>query len=101
MKLIRITKTPKEYNGISYNEFNLFCRDGNFNRLVTTTGKLPVALVDPDTGSELDVGKLDECYDTLIPNGSNVEFWFDLAGKISRIDVHCPANVAGFDTPIN
>lgn len=101
MKLIRMTKTPKEYNGIPYNEYTLYCRDGNFNRMVTCTGKISVVLVDPDTYSELDVGKLDECFDTLIPNGSNVEFWFDLAGKISRIDVHCPANVAGSDTPTN
>ena len=98
MKLIRMTRTPKEYNGISYNEFTLYLLDGNFKRLVTCTGKLSVVLVDPVDLREVDAGKLDECYDTLIPAGSIVDFWFDLSGKISRLDVHCPANVAGSDT---
>lgn len=101
MKLIRITKTPKEYNGISYNEYSLYLLDGSYKRLVTCTGKLLVCLVDPVDHREVEAGKLDECFDTLIPIGSEVDFWFDLAGKISRLDVHCPANVAGSDIPIS
>ena len=97
MKLIKMTATPKEYNGNFYTEYTFQLRDGNFNRLVKTTGRTEFVLVDPVTGEEISTGKLDD-YPT-IPTGCNIEFWFDLLGKISRIDVHCPANPAGSDTP--
>lgn len=98
MKLIKMTATPKEYNGNVYTEYTFQLRDGNFNRLVKTTGRTELVLVDPVTGEEISTGKLDD-YSTL-PNGCNIEFWFDLLGKINRIDVHCPANPAGSDTHI-
>ena len=98
MKLIKMTATPKEYLGNFYNEYTFQLRDGNYNRLVKTTGRTELVLVDPETGEELSTGKLDD-HPTL-PTGCNIEFWFDLLGKISRIDVHCPANPAGSDTPI-
>lgn len=98
MKLIKMTATPKEYLGNFYNEYTFQLRDGNYNRLVKTTGRTELVLVDPETGEELSTGKLDD-HPTL-PTGCNIEFWFDLLGKISRIDVHCSANPAGSDTPI-
>lgn len=91
MKLIKMTTTTKEYNGNVYNEYTFQLRDGNFNRIVKTTGRTELVLVDPETGEELSTGKLDEYDNSLIPTGCNIEFWFDLIGKISRIDVHCPA----------
>ena len=97
MKLIKMTVTPKVYNFNDYNEYTFQLRDGNFNRIVKTTGRTELVLVDPETGEELSTGKLDDYASTLIPNGCTMEFWFDLLGKISRIDVHCPANVAGSD----
>lgn len=98
MKLIKMTATPKEYNGNSYTEYTFQLYDGNVHRLVKTTGRIELVLVDPVTGEELSTGKLEK-YASSIPTGCNMEFWFDLLGKISRIDVHCPANVAGSDIP--
>lgn len=100
MKLIKMTVMPKVYNFNDYNEYTFQLRDGNFNRIVKTTGRTELVLVDLETGEELSTGKLDDYATTLIPTGCNMEFWFDLLGKISRIDVHCPANPAGSDTPI-
>lgn len=100
MKLICYNVCQKEYKGTKYNEYTFQLRDKNFNRLVKTTGRVELVLVDPDTGEEVKTGILDEMASAMIPNGCNMEFWFDLLGKISRIDVHCPANVAGSDTKI-
>lgn len=100
MKMIKMTETLKEYKGIIYTEYIFQLRDGNFNRIVKTTGRTELVFVDPLTGEELSNSKLGDYDTTMIPTGCNMEFWFDLLGKISRIDVHCPANPAGSDNKI-
>lgn len=84
MKLINYSKTPKDFNGISYNEYSLKLQDGNTRRLITVTGRVPVVLISA-SGECTEPAKLDSA--GLIP-GSDVEFYFDMRDRVSLIEVH-------------
>lgn len=84
MKLINITKEAKEFNGMSYTEFNLRLIDGQIKRTVKVTGKVPVLAVEKN-GNVTELGRLDKCGLTI---GSVLDFWFDLQNRITMIEVH-------------
>ncbi len=83
MKLVRLTKTPKDYNGISYNEYKLYCVGSNGNICITTTGKVNVLYLAED-GTVLDDTKLDK---VTLNIGDDLTFWRDDLGKLVQIDI--------------
>ena len=97
MKLVRFTKIPKDYNGIAYNEYKLYCVGSNGNVCISTTGKVNVLCLTED-GTVLDDTKLDK---VTLNIGDNLTVWRDDLGKLVHIDllVEDKASEASSDVP--